>query len=150
MRDLRRDRRSTSTTLGYVLTLGIATVLVTGLLVTGGNFVADERQKVIESELEAIGQQVAAGVESTDRLVEAGKGSPTVRLEQHYPGDVTGSTYRIRLVESADPYLTLTSTNPEVSVKIEVTNRTSVGESTADGGTVVIEYDGSDVVIANE
>ncbi len=144
-------RRAVSVTLGYVLTLAIASLLVTGLLIAGGNFVADQREEVIRSELEVIGQQIAASLQSADSLVQASEGSPIVRLENRFPRDVTGSTYHVHLVEGPDPELVLNSTDPDVSVRVAVANETAFGQSHADGGTVVIVYDsGADEVILDD
>jgi len=136
--------RAIATSFGYVLTLSITTVLVTGLLIAGGNFVEDQREQVIEAELDAIGEQVANHINSADRLNQSGEGDTSVRIEQEFPSDTTGSTYRITLVEDEDPHLELNATQPEISTTVELSNTTDLGQSTATGGTVVIEYNQTD------
>lgn len=63
--------RGTSTTLSYVLTLSIATVLVGGLIVAGSTFVKDNREEVIRQELQVIGEHIASNIEQVDRYAVA-------------------------------------------------------------------------------
>ena len=139
--------RGVSTALGYVLTLSIATLLVTGLLVAGGDFVNDRREQVVRDELTVIGQQVSADLARADRMVAAADSSdPTVQVNKTYPDRVTGSTYLIGL-DPANDRIILASSDPEISITIDIVHRTSLGDSTADGGTIQIAYDSGDLVI---
>lgn len=140
----RPGQRSTSTTLGYVLTLSIATLLVTGLLVAGGNFVGDNQSRVIRQELQVIGQHVAGSIEMADRLVVAGDDVRTVHLNQSFPQQVAGASYRIDIVAQPDPYVRLNSTQPDVSVEVDIDNTTSLGASSASTGRITVRYDQSD------
>lgn len=133
--------RGVSSAFGYVLTLAIATLLISGLLVAGGNFVGDSRETVIRQELEVIGQHVAANIEMADRMVVAGDDTSTVTLSQTFSQQATGVTYQIELITDEDPYLRLNATDPDISVLVEVDNSTAVGESYANGGEVAVVYD---------
>lgn len=136
------ETRAVSTTLGYVLTLAIAALLVTGLIAAGTGYVETEREQVIRDELTVIGQQLAADVERADRLVRAANtthGSVTVRLNQSFSDRVTGSSYRISL-ESSDEVV-VTSVDPNVTVTIDVETKTDISDSTVDGGGIRIAYD---------
>jgi hypothetical protein len=137
----RRRARGVSSPLGYVLTLAITALLVTGLLVAGGNFVADTREQVVRQELEVVGQHVASNVEMADRLVRAGDDPTTVAVNGDLSERVTGSTYRVELVAQPDPYLRLNTTRPEVSVTVTLDNRTDLGASDVGGGDVSAVYD---------
>jgi hypothetical protein len=144
--DRARTRRAVTSTLSYVITLGIATVLVTGLLIAGGQFVGDQRKEVIRTEMRVVGQQVAADIQRADRLVQAGQatGSPTVELTQQYPQRVTGSSYEIHLVPNGgNSHVALNSTLQSVTVRVNVTNETSLVESRSNGGTVRVVYTAS-------
>lgn len=143
--------RAVATTFGYVLTLAITTLLVSGLLIAGGNFVEDQREHVIESELEVIGEQLANQVNAADRLVQSGQGETTVRIEQRFPVTVTDVPYRITLHEEERAFIQLNSTRHDVSTTVSVSNTTDVGHSRADGGSIVIEYEEEEetVVIDN-
>lgn len=146
MIDRVRTHRAVTSTLSYVITLAIATVLVTGLLIAGGQFVGDQREEVIRTEMRVVGQQVAADIQRADRLVQAGEatGTPTVELTQEYPQRVTGSSYEIHLVPAGgNSHVELTSTLQEVIVRVNVTSETALVESRSNGGTVRVVYTGS-------
>ena len=122
--------------------LGVTTILISGLLLSGAGFVEDQRERVVASELEVIGQQVASHVESADRLVNASHDDePRVEIEQRFPEDVTDSPYQITLVEGSDPSVRITADRLDRSVEIPVTNTTTISQSEARGGKVVIAYD---------
>lgn len=149
--------RATSTTLSYVLTLTIATLLVGGLIVTGSSFVEDRREEVIRQELEVIGEHITGNIDQVDRFARASGDLSVAEIEQAFPEDVTGSTYNIKLVDGGgnDPTLFLNSTQPAVSVSVNVTAVSPItATSTADGGRIVVEceYSGGDcdrIVINN-
>lgn len=132
--------RGLSTALGYVLTLGITVILVSGLFITGGNFVEDQREEVIRTEMNIIGEQVATHVNAADRLNESSAYEANVSIEQRFPPTVVGTEYRISL-EEAGPTLRLTTEQPNVEITVPVTSTTTVADSSASGGTIVIEYD---------
>lgn len=139
--------RGASVAFGYVLSLAIAAMLVTGLLVAGGNFLDDTRQQVARQELDVVGQHVASNVEMADRLVEAGNDTTTVALEETFPEQVTGSPYRVSLVEDSGGQLHLNATDPSVSVAIRIDNTTAVRESHAGGGDVAVVYNATAEVL---
>jgi hypothetical protein len=144
----KQDDRAVSTALGYVLTLSIASLLVTGLIIAGSGFVEDRREQVVREELTVIGQQIGADLARADRLVVAAdsSGSLTVQLNKTYPDRVTGSTYQMTLDQSNEQVV-LASSNPEISVTVGVVTETSLQSSTADGGTIQVAYDGGALVI---
>ncbi|WP_372479086.1 hypothetical protein ACAH01_10100 [Halomicrobium sp. HM KBTZ05] len=144
--------RAVSSTFSYVLSLAIATMLVTGLLVASGSFVEDRQRQVVRSELQVIGQQVSADIARADRLVRASDdpADATVRIEQQFPARITGTTYRLELVATPSPTIRLRSSSPEVRVTVGVQNRTALSNSSADGGTVVVGYDGNALGVRND
>jgi hypothetical protein len=140
--------RAVSTTLGYVLTLAIAAILVTGLITAGGAYVENEREQVIRDELTVIGQQLAADVERTDRLVRASEGSTTVRLNQSFSDRVTGTAYRISL-DDTDDEVVVSSVDPNVTVSVRVQTETPMRESTAGGGPIQLVYQSGELEVQN-
>lgn len=140
------DRRGVSTAIGYVLTLSVATLLVGGLLVGLGGYVEDQRAGTARDELRVIGQQVASDLSSADRLARVG--SPDeVRVSRQLPDSVTGTTYRIEVVDGATPddpvTIELRTTDPDVTVDLAVRIETGVADSTVGGGDLVVRLDGS-------
>ncbi|RCU46276.1 hypothetical protein DU504_02530 [Haloplanus salinus] len=139
---MRRDRRATSTALGYVLSLGIAGILVSGLIVAGGGLVEDQRDQSARIELQVIGQTVADDLASAGRLADCD--SCTVRLRIDVPSRVAGDAYRIRIVEVDPPTvhrLVLTTGRSDAAANVTVRTRRPVAETTVTGGTLIVEYD---------
>ena len=133
-------RRALSTALGYVLTLSITVLLVSGLFIAGGNFVESQREQVIRTELDIVGEQVATHVHAADRLNQSGMGETTVRIERRFPRTVVGSDYQIYLEED-EPQLRLESSRPQVEVTVPLTNTTALADSSAQGGEIIVRYD---------
>jgi hypothetical protein len=139
----RGRERGQAITLNYTISLGLGLLVVTGLLVAGGNFVGDQRERATRAELRVVGQQVAATVASADRLAATTDDSGTVQLSRSLPDRVAGSTYSVELVASADAHLLLRSANPDVEVRVEVLNETDLATSTVGGGDVVVNLTAS-------
>lgn len=141
------DGRAVSTTLGYALNLGVATLLVTGLLIAGGDFVENQREQAARTELRVVGQQAASGVEAADRLVQASRAPNTVEVERVLPQEITARSYTVRLTGGADPHVDVEMEDPDIDVRIALANQTAVANSSASGGTIVVVYDaGSDTL----
>jgi len=144
-----RDERAVSTTLSYVLTLSIAAILVSGLLLAGGSYIDDRREAGVEDELTVIGQQLAAGLERADRLAVAGDSSSiALRIDQNLPSQVTGSGYRVSLDGSSEE-INLESTSSDISVTVGFTSQTSVTDSSAQGGQIQIVYNSGALEVTN-
>lgn len=148
-------RRSLSVTLNYVIVLGITAILISGLIFAGGTFVEDQRDRAIRGELTVIGTHLASNVEQVDRYVEAGEGPSAAYVNQSFQRQVTGQNYDVELLandgEPAPPQLVLGAAGTDVTVRVNVTIRTDVVETVAQGGTISVAYDDSEdaVVIRN-
>lgn len=145
------DERAASITLNYVLAIAISAVLVTGLLVAGGNFVADQQESVVRNELSVVGQRLAADIERVDRMVAAGDDVDAARINRSLPTAAVGERYDVELDASPDPELVLTAEGADVSVSVSISNRTSLADSSVRSGSVAVVYDptgGSEGVIA--
>jgi len=138
--------RGTSTALSYVLTLSIATLLVSGLLFAGSTFVEDSREQVIRQELQVIGEHLASNVEQVERYANATDIVRSASIEQTFPSRVTGSTYDVTLSGGGgDPRLYLNATKPAVSVRIDLDSSSRIrnnADAYADGGTIAIRCEG--------
>jgi len=145
------DDRGVSTTLNYILSLTIATLLVASLLFAGTSFVGDNRETVMRNELRVIGEQIASDVERVDRLVVAGDGVATAEVSQEFPARVSGSTYDVVLDPGDDTPVALTASNPDVTIDVALTTQTALGDSSAVGGPVRVTFDpaANEVVIEN-
>lgn len=149
MREARLDDRGISTTIGYALTLGVAALLITGLLVAGGGFMQDQRERTTEIELKVIGEQISADLSSADRLNRSGVDSISIRRD--LPDTVTGSAYTVELTTSPQSHLVLRAAEPRMTVRVDVSTRTDLAEASLDGGSIEVTYDSStdELVLTN-
>jgi hypothetical protein len=135
----RPDDRAVSTTIGYALTLGVASLLITGLLIAGGGFLQNQREVTTETELEVIGEQVSADISSADRL--SASDADEVNITRSLPDSVTGSQYTISVRTSPQTHLELRSADPEVTVRVDVAvHETSLAATDIDGGNIQVSY----------
>ena len=143
-----RDR-GVSSTLGYVLTLSISVILISGLLFSVGTFVTGQNERVTESELAVLGQRLAADIEAADRLAEAADGDARVVVTSRLPRRVAGRPYRVAINESGADELVLSTIDPDVSVTVRVVTDYSLANATVGGGTVDVAFDGTRLEVAS-
>lgn len=155
-RGLQSAKRGTSIALNYVLVLGIAAMLISGLIIAGSSFVDDQRERVVQGELNVIGNHLAGNLEQVDRYAKAGDGETAGHVNQSFQRQVTGENYEIELLEP-DPaddgpaQLVLTPQSSDVTVRVNATvsDDLDIESSSARGGTISVHYDGNSVVIRN-
>ena len=136
--------RGVSPVFGYVLTLGISTLLVSGLIIAAGGFVDNQRELTSRSELRVIGQQVSGDIAAADRLVRSG-GTRT-NITRHIPERTVGSQYTVAVRTGGGPtpaYLELRAVRPEVTVEVGIANETAVAGSEVGGGGIDIWHNRS-------
>ena len=130
--------RGVSTVVGYVLNLGIATILVTGLLISGASLVDQQRERTVRAELDVIGNRIAADLEMADRLLRTGDASVTVRSD--LPRTVAGSDYSVEVqTDNGTVSLALETSSPSITRSIPVRNVTPIQQGTVSGGDLRIE-----------
>ncbi|EMA63145.1 DUF7266 family protein [Halorubrum lipolyticum] len=144
---LRRDERGVSVTVGYVLTLAIGAILLSGVVIGVGGVVDSQTDRTVQSDLAVLGQTAAANVESADRLARAaeadrstapGAANATVSVAVDLPTRVAGVPYRIAVDDDA---VTLRTDSPEASLEIPHAARLNVTPTSVRGGPIRIEYD---------
>lgn len=147
MRDRGTDR-AVSTTFGYVLTLAITAVLVSGLLVGTGQYVDGRREQVADRELSVLAERIAARTADADRMARAdgGADSARVRVSVGLPRTVAGASYRIEVDDAATPQTTpptydITLTAAGRSVTVAVRTGVDVESGTLSGGPLLVVYD---------
>lgn len=134
------DDRGVSTSLGYVLNLAVAAILVSTLLFAAGTMVDDQRDRAVDTELRVVGERVAADIAAADRLARASDGG-TVRYVVEAPPSVAGRTYDIEVNESGNDLVVLDADRSGVSVAIEYHADLHVNATTATSGELVVVYD---------
>ncbi|WP_123623453.1 hypothetical protein [Halorubrum sp. CSM-61] len=139
------DERGVSVTVGYVLTLAIGAVLLSGVAIGVGGVVDSQTDRAVRGDLSVFGQTAAANVESADRLARAAEadrsnatGAANVSVAVDLPTRAAGIPYRITVDNDA---VTLRTTDPEATLKIPHAARLNVTESSVRGGPIRIEYD---------
>ena len=143
------DDRAVSTSVSYVLVLGIVALLSSGLVVGFAPVVTDQQQETVRSTMAVFGNDIAGSVDSVDRLVTKAGANGTVELSTRLPDRVGGSPYEIELInrtaENGYPGyhydIELRSADPETTVRVRVRSRYPLeSESNVlDGGTLQIE-----------
>lgn len=148
--------RGVSPVFGYALTLGIATLLIVGLVMSAGGHVESQREQVTETELQVIGGHVAADIAAADRMNRT-RGTSEINITRDLQPFVVGSTYTIAVKhDPARPYdgpteyyLVLNTTRTDVTVQVGIATETHVRPATVDGGSIEIVLDGNSLVIRN-
>ncbi|MFC5136173.1 MULTISPECIES: DUF7266 family protein [Haloferacaceae] len=153
---LRGDDRAVSTTVGYVLTLAIGAVLLSGVVIGVGGVVDSQTDRAVRGDLTVVGEKLAAELEGADRLArlaEAGRTDPDIDLDDanatatvdvDLPGRVAGIPYTVEIVDDPDSEVILRTTRPDVILRIPYRSDTTVENTTLRGGPVRITY------VANE
>ncbi|QIB73759.1 hypothetical protein GL213_10355 [Halogeometricum borinquense] len=148
MRASKRNR-GVSTTLGYVLTLSITAVLVSGLLIGTGQYVDDQRRQVADRELSVLSERIAARTADIDRMARAGDGTNEVRVRIDLPRTVAGEPYRIEVSEPTVTTprthdITLTTGQTDQSVTVSLRTGLDIEAASLSGGNLVVVYNPAD------
>jgi len=141
------DDRGVSTALTHVLTIGITTVLISGLFIGTTTMLEGQKDRAAYQEMGTIGDRLAAELTAVD---QAAKGTPTgnATVLVEHPSTVAGSSYRIQLANDSsacdtwDPNTCLILSASQTSEDVEVPLRTSmpIEESSVTGGDIRITY----------
>jgi len=144
-----QGNRGVSITVTHVMTIGITTILIAGLLLGAGNILDGQRERTGDRELRSIGDRI-----STEIALAANRGLSedanfTIRSRQ--PEGSVGGSYVVTLTDRSDCYersyydgcLVLESSNEglDVEVPVGVPDGVTVENGTAIGGDVEIFYD---------
>lgn len=145
------NNRGVSAVLGYVLTLAIVTLLISGLFFAAGNFVETEHERAVRSELEVVGNRVAADIAAVDRLALAAGSNGEAELLTDLPPLVAGKSYTIAISPVPDTdtvyFINLTAHDLDVEVEVRVKSNTPVVERTVSGGNIRVVFNGTHVEV---
>jgi hypothetical protein len=131
--------------------MGITAVLISGLIVGGVQLVDGQRDQTGRSGLRTIGERLTTELTTVDRLASTGDKS-NLSVRTHHPQTVAGLPYRVRLVTEpgpcgSTPCLHLTTNDPDIETKIAFSSSTTVAPSTASGGSVVVVFNGTHLLV---
>ncbi|WP_121822818.1 DUF7266 family protein [Halostella salina] len=156
MRGIRGDDRAVSVAVTHVLAIGIVTILLTGLLITAGNVLDNQKQGAARDELDTVGNRIGAEISALDRTATDGA-DERIRLDTTYPDRVSGATYTIALRADDDcsgPLIDDSETDACLVLSTSVLDNdqvvpvhidhASIEPGSASGGDVRIVYDSTD------
>lgn len=146
------DNRALSAVLGYVLMLGIVTLLISGLFFAAGNFVENQHDRAIRAEFEVIGNRIAADLAAVDRLVLASDENGRMELLVELPPRVAGKSYQIETSDAGPDNVTAITLRTTAgalgqAVEVRVKSTTSIADGTIPGGDIRIVYDGNQLEV---
>lgn len=158
-RDWTRDR-GVSVAITHVLTIGITTILIAMLMMSGSTLLETETERSADTALETIGERLADEIENVDRIGSDGN-TDSVTLTVDHPRTVSNSGYTVRLVADcgtdddsplieADDVdcLELETHNHDAIVYVPISETVTVDDgASATGGTIEITYDSGEVTI---
>lgn len=96
------DDRAVSIALTHVLTIGITTILITGLLIGGSGLLEDEKSDATRNELRTIGNRMASELSSSYYSAENGGDGGRMVVRVTHPSKVAGDSYNVELRDSGD------------------------------------------------
>lgn len=135
--------RGVSSTLEYVFGIAIATLLLGALISGTGGLVASQQEQAVQSELEVLGQRLAADLASADRLARTD--ASVVEMDSDMPIRVAATQYDVEINASAtESEIVLETDDPDVSITVGFSNTTDVEPTTVRGGDlqIVLSEDG--------
>jgi hypothetical protein len=142
-----RDR-GVSSNVSYVITLTIMTLLLTGLALSSGAIIDDERSRVMRAQLEVLGERLASDLTSADKLARRTGSDTTMRTTSDLPDQVVSRSYTItiRSAGSANTY-EIDMIAGTVEATVEVYLLTDLETGSTPGGPVEIVYTGSELEV---
>lgn len=146
----RRGDRGQSVSINYTLSLMIVTLLMAGLFISMGGYLEDERTRATRSELDVLGNRIAADIAAADRLAETSSNDAgaEVRVVTRIPEAVAGTEYYASISSSGGPdrwTVSIELVAPTVNVErtVTTTTRFEVVDSRLSGGRYRVVYDGA-------
>lgn len=137
----RDDSRGASIAVNHALTLGITTVLISGLILGAGSQLGEQQDRVIREGLRDVGESTVNELYRIDRLAQGNVNNDVVS-EVPYPNRVGGETYELRLEETATGARLIAHTADGTKrVPIEFQVQSEICEREVNGGPVGIIYD---------
>ena len=144
------DDRGLSVAINHVLTIGITTVLIAGLLIGMGSMLDTQTDRSTERSLETIGERLAGEIASADRL---GSEEGDVTISTDHPRTVTQSTYTVTTHEECDEAPLVTddtsclelSAQGDVTVYVPLAVNASLDENSVQGGSIDVVYEDDEI-----
>ncbi|SIR73675.1 DUF7266 family protein [Natronorubrum thiooxidans] len=149
--------RGMSIALTHVLTIGITTILIAMLLMSGSTMLETETERSAQTSLETVGERLAGEIDNVDQI--ANDSSDRVTLTGEHPRSVANSQYTVALKQDCSEVdasllndsttcLRLTAQDIDVTVYVPVAvdgNQIKEPPQSVQGGTIEIKYEGDGI-----
>lgn len=140
---LRGDTRAVSVAVSHSLSIGITTLLITGLIVGSAGLFDDQRERVAEDGLENVGAALMSDIHRLDRF-DTSSVDGNLSFESDQPRRLGSVSYDVRLTGDDDGgTLFLTADDVGRSISISFQNESRICESALNGGNLRVQYDAS-------
>jgi hypothetical protein len=137
------DTRGVSPAVTQALTIGISTILVTGLLIGGGSLIDGQTEDIAREGLIDIGSGVATDLVRLDQF-NTSTLNADVEFRSRYPERIAGEQYRITLAPTSSlTKIYVNSTVEDYSTVVRFENQSRICPGTADGGTLTVRFNTS-------
>lgn len=141
-----RDR-GVSSNVSYVLTLTIMTLLLSGLALSSGAIIDDERSRVMRAQLEVLGERLASDLTSADKLARRTGSDTTMQTTSDLPDQVVSRSYSIRIRSTGSNTYEIDMIAGTIETSIELYSLTDIQTGPTPGGPVEIVYTGSQLEV---
>ena len=141
------EHRAVTSAVEFVLTLAIATALMSGLIVAASDTVERQKTATAQSQMESVGHQVAGTIESADRLHRTAATTTTLRLERDLPPALVQRGYAIEVTASE---VVVTSPLVERPVSVALDSDTPIAQTTIKGGDIAVRYTGTRLEVVDD
>lgn len=138
----RDDTRGASITVTHALTIGITTILISGLLLSSGSLLRDQQERVTERAFNDIGESIVNEVLRIDRLAE-GDVNSDITSRVPYTQRVGGQNYEIAIdtLPNGNGVITVKTIDGTIDVPVRVRTEASICEREVNGGPIKVVYD---------
>ncbi|MFA9501389.1 hypothetical protein ACERIM_01265 [Natrinema sp. H-ect1] len=146
------DERGVSIALTHVLTIAITTVLVAMLITSASTMLETETDRSADIGLETIGERLANEIGNVDRIATGDDGrAERVAVTASHPRTVANSRYTVELrrnctaplLDGQTDCLRLTAASADTVAYVPVETTADIENSSASGGEIELQYDGS-------
>lgn len=134
------NTRGVSPAVTQALTIGITSLLVTGLLIGGSQMVDSQRERVTEEALENVGDGIARDLIRLDAFDTESLNS-TVSFRATYPERIADQSYNVEVAPDSSRtrvYVNASGLNRYAVVRFE--NETNVCSSVVSSGPLAVSY----------
>jgi FlaG/FlaF family flagellin (archaellin) len=140
------DDRAVTSAVEYVLTIAIATILVTGLVIAATGHVNEQRSRTTTAQMDVVGQQIAGSLETADRMVRMADSVSDLTVTEELPDQILANSYTATIDASE---ISVDSPVAEETVTVEYETETSVDPTpvAVRGGEIEITLSGSDLEV---